>query len=378
MGGVRSSPRRGHHDLGTTGAITSTHRPRTTNGETVALRAPTPTRPTPSRRLIRPLGLPIALAALAAAVLLSITVGAKPIPLPEVWAALTAPDGTYDHEVIRTLRLPRTIIGVFVGAALGMAGALMQALTRNPLAEPGILGVTSGAAAAVVIAVFLFGATGTGLVWPAFLGAAIAAVAVYALGSRGRSSATPVRLALAGTALADVLQGLIYGVVVLNDFVFDRIRFWQVGSLTGRDLELFWQVAPFLVLGILLTLSLGPSLNAIALGDDLAATLGARIPLIRATTALAVILLCGAATAAAGPIWFVGLIIPHAARLITGPDQRWLLPYAAILGALLLTAADTIGRVILPGSELEVGIITAFVGAPLFIALVRSRKMAQL
>ena len=344
----------------------------------MALRAPTPTRPTLSGRLIRPLGLLIALGTLAMCVLLSLTVGSKPIPVTDVWAALTAPNGTYDHEVIRTLRLPRTIIGVFVGAALGMAGALMQALTRNPLAEPGILGVNSGAAAAVVIAVFLFGATGTGLVWPAFLGAAIAAVAVYALGSRGRAAATPVRLALAGTALAALLQGLIHGVVVLNDFVFDRIRFWQVGSLTGRDLDLFWQVAPFLIVGIALTLALGPSLNTIALGDDLAATLGARLPLVRAGTAVAVILLCGAATAAAGPIWFVGLIIPHVARTITGPDQRWMLPYTAALGAILLTAADTIGRVILPGSELEVGIITALVGAPLFIALVRSKRMAQL
>ncbi|MEU3019934.1 iron chelate uptake ABC transporter family permease subunit [Nocardiopsis sp. NPDC007018] len=344
----------------------------------MALRAPAPTRPTLTRRIVRPIGLIIAMGVLAVCALLSITVGAKPIPATDVWAALTAYDGSYDHDVIRTLRVPRTVIGIFVGAALGLAGALMQALTRNPLAEPGILGVNSGAAAAVVVAVFLFGASGSALVWPAFLGAAVAAVAVYALGSRGRSSATPVRLALAGTALAAVLQGLIYGVIVLNDFVFDRIRFWQVGSLTGRDLDLFLQIAPFLVAGILVTLALGPSLNAMALGDDLAATLGARIPLIRAGTAVGVILLCGAATAAAGPIWFVGLIIPHAARVVTGPDQRWLLPYAAVLGAILLTAADTVGRVILPGSELEVGIITALVGAPLFIALVRSRRMAQL
>ncbi|PWV55124.1 MULTISPECIES: FecCD family ABC transporter permease [Nocardiopsis] len=344
----------------------------------MALRAPAPSRPTLTRRVIRPIGLIIALGVLAVCALLSITVGAKPIPGADVWAALTDYDGSYDHDVIRTLRVPRTVIGIFVGAALGLAGALMQALTRNPLAEPGILGINSGAAAAVVVAAFVFGASGSSLVWPAFLGAAIAAIAVYALGSRGRASATPVRLALAGTALAAVLQGIIYGVIVLNDFVFDRIRFWQVGSLTGRDLDLFLQVAPFLVVGILVTLALGPSLNAMALGDDLAATLGAKIPLIRAGTAVGVILLCGAATAAAGPIWFVGLIIPHAARVITGPDQRWLLPYAAVLGAILLTAADTVGRVILPSSELEVGIITALVGAPLFIALVRSRKMAQL
>nr|WP_218909688.1 iron chelate uptake ABC transporter family permease subunit [Nocardiopsis sinuspersici] len=342
------------------------------------MRAPTLTRPTPTRRVIRPIGLLTALGALAVCALLSVTVGTKPIPVADVWAALTAYDGSYDHDVIRSLRVPRTVIGVFVGAALGLAGALMQALTRNPLAEPGILGVNSGAAAAVVIAVVAFGAGGAAYVWPAFVGAALAAVAVYALGSRGRASATPVRLALAGTALTVVLQGLIHGAFVLNEFVFDRIRFWQVGSLTGRDIDVLWQVAPFLVTGVVLTLCLGPSLNAVALGDDLAATLGANIPLIRAATAVAVILLCGAATAAAGPIWFVGLVVPHAARVITGPDQRWLLPYAAVLGAVLLTAADILGRVVLPSSELEVGIVTAFVGAPLFIALVRSRRMAQL
>ena len=350
----------------------------TTNGEAVALRAPTLPRPTTTRRIIRPLGLALALGALAVCVLLSVTVGAKPIPVVDVWAALSAYDGSYDHDVIRTLRLPRTIIGIFVGAALGLAGALMQALTRNPLAEPGILGVNSGAAAAVVIASLLFGATGAAYVWPAFVGAALASCVVYALGSRGRAGATPVRLALAGTALAAVLQGLIHGVFVFDTFVFDRVRFWQVGSLTGRDLDVFWQVAPFLVAGVVITLCLGPSLNAVALGDDLAATLGANIPLIRAVTAVSVILLCGSATAAAGPIWFVGLVIPHVARLITGPDQRWLLPYSALLGAVLLTAADTVGRVVLPHSELEVGIITAFVGAPLFIALVRSRKMSRL
>ncbi|OOC53808.1 MULTISPECIES: FecCD family ABC transporter permease [Nocardiopsis] len=344
----------------------------------MALRAPTLTRPTPTRRVIRPIGLLTALGALAVCALLSVTVGTKPIPVADVWASLTAYDGSYDHDVIRSLRVPRTVIGVFVGAALGLAGALMQALTRNPLAEPGILGVNSGAAAAVVIAVIAFGAGGAAYVWPAFVGAALAAVAVYALGSRGRASATPVRLALAGTALTVVLQGLIHGAFVLNEFVFDRIRFWQVGSLTGRDIDVLWQVAPFLVTGVVLTLCLGPSLNAVALGDDLAATLGANIPLIRAATAVAVILLCGAATAAAGPIWFVGLVVPHAARVITGPDQRWLLPYAAVLGAVLLTAADILGRVVLPSSELEVGIVTAFVGAPLFIALVRSRRMAQL
>lgn len=342
------------------------------------MRSPLPARPRPHPRLLRPLGLLPALAVLGLCVVLSLAVGAKAIPPAEVWNALWHGAGPYEHSVITQLRLPRTLLGVLVGAALGLAGALMQALTRNPLAEPGVLGVNSGAAAAVVVAVFAFGATGQTQVWFAFAGAGLAAVAVYLLGGRGPSSTAPMRLALAGTALAAVLHGLVHGVIVLNDAVFDRIRFWQVGSLAGRDLDVLGQVWPFLACGIALALLLGPSLNAVALGDDLAAALGAGAARTRALTALAVVLLCGAATAAAGPIWFVGLVIPHIARSITGPDQRWLLPYSALLGATLLTGADTLGRVVLPSGELEVGIITAFIGAPLFIALVRRTRMARL
>ncbi|WP_460857658.1 FecCD family ABC transporter permease [Nocardiopsis coralliicola] len=330
-------------------------------------------------RILRWTGLAALLGVLVLCIGLSIAVGAKPIPLGTVWDALWNNNGSYDHSVIHELRLPRAVLGVFVGAALGLAGALMQGLTRNPLAEPGILGVNSGAAAAVVVAIFVFGISSpTSYVWFAFIGAGLASVAVYALGSRGRSQATPVRLALAGTAIAAVLQGLVYMVIVIDDFVFDRIRFWQVGSLAGRDLELFARIWPFLVAGIVIALLLAPSLNAVALGDDLAAALGARLNRTRALAAVAIVLLCGAATATAGPIWFVGLIVPHVARALTGPDQRWLLPYAAVLAAVLLTAADTAGRVVLPHGELEVGIITALIGAPVFIALVRRKRMAQL
>lgn len=329
--------------------------------------------------LLRAAGLLAALGLLLLCILLSIGVGAKPILVSTVWDALWNYQGTYDHSVIFELRLPRTVLGVFVGAALGLAGALMQALTRNPLAEPGILGINSGAAAAVVIAIFVFGMTSAdAYVWFAFLGAAFAALVVYALGSGGRSGATPVRLALAGTAVGAVLQGLVYCVIVLDDFVFDQVRFWRVGSLVGRDLDIFVKVWPFLIAGIVIALLLGPALNAVALGDDLAAALGARINRTRAVSALAIVVLCGGATAAAGPIWFVGLVVPHVARAIVGPDQRWLLPYSAVFAAILLTGADTLGRVVLPTGELEVGIITALVGAPVFIALVRRKRMAQL
>ena len=320
-----------------------------------------------------------ALGVLVLCALLSIGVGANSIPLAIVTEALLNHDGSYEHSVIHELRLPRTVLGICVGAALGLAGALMQALTRNPLAEPGILGVNSGAAAAVVLGIFAFGMTSPDdYVWLAFLGAGIAAAAVYFLGTRGSGQATPVRLALAGTAIAAVLQGLIHGVIVLNDFVFDRVRFWQVGSLTGRDLDILVLVWPFLVAGIVVALLLGPSLNAVALGEDVATSLGARITRVRLLTALAIVLLCGAATAVAGPIWFVGLVVPHMARTLVGLDQRWILPVSATLAAILLTGADTLGRVALPQGELEVGIITALVGAPVFIAMVRRRELAPL
>jgi iron complex transport system permease protein len=328
---------------------------------------------------VRAAGLVAALALLGVCVLFSIAVGAKSIPVATVWHTLTDYSATYDQSVIFELRLPRTVLGIFVGAALGLAGALMQGLTRNPLAEPGILGVNSGAAFAVVVGIFVVGVGGPSTyIWFAFAGAALAALAVYALGSRGRASATPVRLALAGTAVAAVLQGLVYCVIVLNEFVFDRIRFWQVGSLAGRDLDIFMQVWPFLVAGIVIALLLGPSLNALSLGEDLAAALGAGINRTRAVAALSIVLLCGSATAVAGPIRFVGLIVPHVARALVGPDQRWLLPYSAVLSAILLTGADTVGRIVLPSGELEVGIITALIGAPVFIALVRRKKMAAL
>jgi len=328
--------------------------------------------------VLRAGGLLLALGALALTALLSLAVGAKAIPPEVVWDALWRFDDSYDHNVVLGLRVPRTVLGVAVGAALGLAGALMQALVRNPLADPGLLGVNMGATTAVVAAVYLFGLTGVGAyVWFSFGGAAAAAAFVYFLGSRGRTGATPVRLALAGTAVSAVLLGLTNGVVLFHDFVFEEIRFWQVGSLAGRGVEVLVPVAPFLVVGALVAVTLGRSLNAVALGEDLAAALGARIGRIRLRTAAAVVLLCGAATAAAGPIAFVGLAVPHAARLLTGPDQRWLLPYSAVLGAVLLVASDTLGRVVLPTGELEVGIITALVGAPVFVALVRRTRMVR-
>ncbi len=329
--------------------------------------------------MARAVGLPLAALGLAAVVLLSIGVGAKGIPLGDVVDGLLGDDGCESAAIVRELRIPRTLVGIAVGVALGVAGALMQALTRNPLADPGLLGVEAGASAAVVVAIAWLGLSEPGAyVWFAFAGAAVASVMVYVLSSRGRSGATPVRLALAGTAVAAALTAFVYGVTLLDPEAFDEFRFWDVGSLVGRDLTILGDVGPFLLAGLVLAVALARPLNALALGDDSGRALGAHVGRTRALGALAITLLCGGATAVAGPIWFVGLAIPHVARAIVGPDQRWVLAYSLLLAPILLLGADVVGRLVVRPSELEVGIITALVGAPVFIALVRRTRIAQL
>jgi iron complex transport system permease protein len=324
-------------------------------------------------------GLSIAAGVLLVVCVLSLAVGAKPIAAGTVMQAVTDFDGSPDHLVVRELRLPRTLIGLLVGAALGAAGALMQAMTRNPLADPGLLGVSAGASLAVVLAIWLFGFSSVlALVWFALAGSALASAAVYALGSVGRSGAASVRLALAGVAMAALLTALTWAVLLLDQAALDQFRFWNVGSLAGRDTTVLAQIAPFIVAGLAVGLACARSLNAIGLGDDAARALGIRVGWTRAATALAVTLLCGAATAACGPIGFVGLVVPLAARVVTGPDQRWLLPYAAVVGAVVLLGCDIVGRVIDRPSEVQVGIVTAGIGGPVFVMLVRRVKMAQL
>jgi iron complex transport system permease protein len=337
------------------------------------------TAPAERRTLTRAAGLPIAAALLVAVIVASIAVGAKSIPVGDVIDGLLRDDGSESAAIVRELRVPRTLVGLAVGISLGVAGALMQALTRNPLADPGLLGVEAGASAAVVIAIGWLGLSQPrAYVWFAFAGAALASVIVYVLGSRGRAGATPVRLALAGTAVAAALTAFTYGVTLLDPEAFDEFRFWDVGSLAGRDLTILGEVGPFLLAGLLLAIALARPLNALALGDDSGRALGARIGRTRALGAVAITLLCGGATAVAGPIAFVGLTIPHVARAIVGPDQRWVLAYCLLLGPILLVGADVLGRVLVRPGELEVGIITALVGAPVFIALVRRTRIAQL
>jgi iron complex transport system permease protein len=321
----------------------------------------------------------LALAALGFAVLLSLAIGTRSIPLGEVVDAIRSGGDSQNATIVLDLRLPRTLLGLAVGVALGVGGALMQALTRNPLADPGLLGVNAGAAAAVVVAIAVLGVTGTlAYVWFAFLGAAIASVAVYLIGSAGRGGATPVRLALAGTALSAALIALVYAVVLTDQQLLQRYNLWSVGSVSGRGADELTAVLPFILCGLLVAFALARTLNALALGDDSARALGAHVGRTRIAGALAITLLCGAATAGAGPIYFLGLTVPHMTRALVGPDQRWMLVYSAVLGPVLLLAADVLGRVIARPGEVQVGIVLAFVGAPVFIALVRRRRIAAL
>jgi iron complex transport system permease protein len=324
---------------------------------------------------MRGAGLLVALGVLAVVFLLSVGLGAKAISWDVLWHA----ERSTDAVIVLDLRLPRALLAVGVGAALGLAGALMQALTRNPLADPGLLGVNLGASTAVVIAIAYLGITAvTGYVWFAFAGAAAASVVVYVLGATGRAAASPDRLVLAGVAISAVLFAFDSVVLLLDPLAFDQFRFWTVGALAGRRADVLVQVAPFIVAGLLLALCLGRPLNALALGDEAGRALGARVGRTRVLAAVAVTLLSGAATAAAGPIAFVGLTVPHVARMIAGPDQRWVLPYSAVLAAILLLGADLAGRVVVAPDELQVGIVTAVVGAPVFLALCRRRTLASL
>lgn len=326
----------------------------------------------------RAAGLLALAAAVAGAALLSIAVGSRPIPLDTVVAALSAPTGSEEHLIVGQLRLPRTLLGLAVGAALGLSGGVMQGITRNPLADPGLLGISAGAALGVVSAIHVLGvAAPAGFLWFAFAGAAAAGVAVYALGTAGRDGATPVKLALAGAAVSALLVSVTTAILLLDVQTLDQYRFWVTGSLAGRDAALLAPVLPFLAAGAVLALAGARSLNALSLGDDVARSLGQRVGLTRLAAFASVVLLTGSAVAVAGPIGFVGLAVPHVARGLVGADHRWTLSYAALLGPLLLLVADVLGRVVARPAELQVGIVTAVVGAPFLIALVRRARVGE-
>ncbi|MFJ4171509.1 FecCD family ABC transporter permease [Paenarthrobacter sp. NPDC089714] len=333
------------------------------------------------RRAQRSTGVLTGLVVVAALCVVSLAVGSRPVPVDTTLdALLNFNPGNDLHLLVIQLRLPRTILAVLVGAALGLSGALMQALTRNPLAEPGILGINSGAAAAVAVGIASFGVSAVaGYVWFGFLGAGIASVIVYVLGSAHDAGTNPVRLVLAGAGLSVVL-GALTSIVLINSDpdTYDDFRQWATGSLQGRGFDVLPVVALVCLVGFVLAFSMSRSLDSLALGGDLSRALGIAPRRTMIISALAVLLLSGAATAAAGPIAFVGLAAPHMARLLVGPGHQWLLPYSMVTSAIVLLAADILGRLVLFPGEIGAGIMTALIGGPVFLALVRRRKMARL
>ncbi|PTY38677.1 ABC transporter permease [Saccharospirillum sp. MSK14-1] len=316
----------------------------------------------------------------ALAALASLFIGSRPIPVAVTLDALLAYDPSNSaHLLVHHLRVPRTLLALVVGAALGVAGALMQGLTRNPLADPGLFGVNAGATTAIVAAIAFFGVdsvsayTSFGLI-----GAALAALAVYRLGGVG-GGLNPVRVVLAGAAITVVLLAITHLITLNSDVqVFDRFRHWAVGSLQGRGQSVLLPITLLVVLGLALSLTLARALDTVALGEDLGRSLGVHPVLVRSLAALAIVVLAGAATAAAGPISFIGLTAPHLARFIVGPEHRWLLPYALVIAALLVVMADVLGRVIGYPGEIGVGIMVALLGGPFFVVLVRRWRLVQL
>jgi iron complex transport system permease protein len=314
---------------------------------------------------------------LAVVALMSLALGTAEVDIGSVVAAFTSFDGSNAHLIVTELRLPRTLIGLAVGVALGLSGTLMQGLTRNPLAEPGILGVSAGASLMVVIAIAWFGITEVGgYLWFALAGAAAGSAVVYALGSVGRAGATPVRLVLAGAVLTALLGSITSAILVLDQAALQQFRFWEVGTIASRDFGALLAVAPVLLVGAVVGLASGRQLNALSLGDDVARSLGQPVKLVRALVAGSTILLAGAAVALAGPIAFIGLAVPHAARMLVGADYRWLIAYAVVIGPILLLVADIAGRIVGRPGEVQVGIMTALIGVPIFVWLARRSRLA--
>ncbi|WP_150237660.1 FecCD family ABC transporter permease [Nocardiopsis quinghaiensis] len=326
----------------------------------------------------RTLWLLAVLGVLGALMFASVTVGSRDVPWSAVVAAFGGSAEGFDQAAVAK-RIPRTLLAVLAGAALGVAGAVMQGVTRNPLADPGILGVNMGASLAVVTGIAYFGlASATGFIWAAIAGAGLTMVFVYAIGSLGRGGATPLKLALAGAAISAALASFISAVVLPRNDIADGVRSWQIGGVGGGTFDSITQALPFLAAGFFVCLLSARALNLLALGDDLAAGLGERVAAARGAAFLGAVVLCGATTAVTGPIGFVGLVVPHVCRLLVGVDHRWLIPFSALGGAALLTAADVVGRVVARPGEIDVGIVTALIGAPFFIHIVRRQKVRAL
>ncbi|MFJ6003354.1 FecCD family ABC transporter permease [Arthrobacter sp. NPDC092385] len=336
--------------------------------------------PAPERglRRLRLVWVLLLLGALGGIIFASVIIGSRDVGMADVLAALGGSTDGFNEAAVAK-RIPRTLLAVLAGAALGLSGAVMQGVTRNPLADPGILGVNTGASLAVVVGIATIGlSSATGYIWIAIAGASVTAVFVYVVGSLGRGGATPLKLALAGAATSAALTSLISAVVLPRGDISGSVRSWLIGGVGGGTFSGIGQVLPFLAVGLAVSLLSARSLNSLALGDELAAGLGERVAIARGTAAFGAVLLCGAVTAVTGPIGFVGLVVPHACRLLIGVDHRWLLPMSAVLGAILLTSTDVLGRIVARPEEIDVGIITALVGAPFFIYIVRRQKVREL
>ncbi|WNQ11906.1 iron ABC transporter permease [Paenibacillus aurantius] len=306
------------------------------------------------------------------AMLGSVTLGIKPYSLHQVMEAYTAYNGSNEHIIIRTTRVPRACIAAVVGASLAVAGALMQAVTRNPLASPSLFGVNAGAAFAIVFSVAFLDLSGlTTFTWTAFAGAAVSAAAVYGLGSAGRGGMTPIKITLAGSTLSAFFLSLTQGILLANGKAFDEVLFWLVGSVSGRTMEMLLAVLPYMLGALAGSFVLSPHINILTMGDDVAKGLGQRTMLIKSMAALVIVLLAGGSVAVAGPIVFVGIIIPHIVRFLIGADYRWIVRYCALLGALLLVAADLGARFLIMPKEVPVGVATALIGVPFFVYIAR-------
>lgn len=336
--------------------------------------------PISGNRFKKIVGLIVALVLLVAVVFLSLMVGAKTLSIDVVWQALFTSAQNYDVTIIHEARIPRTVIALFVGPAFGLAGAVIQSLTRNPLADPGILGVNAGAAFAVALAIGVFSVnTTSSYIWFGLIGALAATVAIYFISAgAGKKSPTPEQITLAGVAMGAAFSGVVTALSMIDSRAFAGMLSWRVGTIARKGLDEFWPVAPFIVVGIILALLISSSLNVIAFGDDRASSLGVNVNLIRFLGLITITLLAGGGTAIAGPIGFIGLMVPHVVRWFVGPDQPWIFLYSIFVSPIILLVADIIGRVVLPTGEVPVGIVMGFIGAPILLALVRKRRTNRL
>lgn len=316
---------------------------------------------------------------LGVCILASLAFGSRMIGWADLMDGLFHPDvQSHEANVVRQ-RIVRTIFSLMCGAALGVSGALMQSVTRNPIADPSILGVNTGASLFVVCGIAFFNISSTNqYIWIAIAGAILTAIFVFGIGSMGSGGATPLKLVLAGAATSAILSSLVVAIMIPRTNVMDQFRFWQVGSVGAGSWDAIITFIPFLIIGILIAIFTGPGLNALALGDEVATGLGVRTGTIRLIAALGGVLLCGATTALAGPIGFIGLLATHVIRLLIGPDLRYIIPMSALSGAIILTMSDVLGRLLGSPGELEVGIVTAFVGAPILILITMKAKIRAL